>query len=197
MRTFFEDLGQRIAETAEKVTNKAEDAVEVTRIKNQIRNLEHANKEDLIELGKKIYAQYKTGEGISAEYADLCEAVENRQASIQKYEKQLSVVKGDMVCPKCGKYVSKDKDRNFCPYCGENLLKEMQDLAEEVKDKAEDAMEVAKDKAEDAMDKAKDKAEDAVDKVKDKISDAKEKTSDFVQDVREKTAEKVSDVLDN
>ncbi len=197
MRTFFEDLGQRIAETAEKVTNKAEDAVEVTRIKNQIRNLEHANKEDLIELGKKIYAQYKAGEGISAEYADLCEAVENRQSSIQKYEKQLSVVKGDMVCPKCGNYVSKDKDRKFCPYCGENLLKEMQDLAEEVKDKAEDAMEVAKDKAEDAMDKVKDKAEDAVDKVKDKISNTKEKTSDFVQDVREKTAEKVSDVLDN
>lgn len=197
MRTFFEDLGQKIAETAEKVTNKAEDAVEVTRIKNQIRNLEYANKEDFIELGKKIYAHYQAGEDISAEYADICEAVEHRQASIQKYEKQVSDVKGNVVCPKCGKCVSREKDSNFCPYCGEKLSKDMEVVVDEVKDKAEDIAGHVKDKAEGIVEQVKDKAEEAKDKAEDAIDKAKEKTSDFVQDMCEKTAEKVSDLLDD
>ncbi len=179
MKTFFEDLGQKIAETAEKVTNKAEDAVEVTRIKNQIRNLECANKEDFIEIGKKIYTHYQAGEEIDSEYADICEAIENRRESIRKYEKQISDVKGTAVCQTCGKSVPREKDSKFCPYCGQKLSKDIEEVVDEVKEKADDIVGHVKDKAEDAIDQAK------------------EKTSDFVQDVCEKTAEKVSDLLDD
>lgn len=197
MRTFFEDLGQKIAETAEKVTTKAEDAVEVTRIKNQIRNLECANKEDFMELGKKIYAHYQAGEDISAEYADICEAIQNRYESIQKYEKQISDVKGMTVCHSCGKSVSKEKDSRFCPYCGERLSKDMEEAVEKVKDAAEDFAGQVKGKAEGMVDQVMDKAEEVKDKAEDAIDKAKEKTSDFVQDVCEKTAKKASDLLDD
>ncbi len=168
MRTFFEDLGQKIAETAEKVTNKAEDAVEVTRMKSQIRNLENANKEDFITIGKKIYAHYQAGEEISADYVDVCEAIQNRFESIKKYEQQISDVKGTGVCQSCGKHIPNEKESKFCPYCGEKLSEDVKEVVEEVKDKAEDA-----------------------------IDKAKEKTSDFIQDVCEKTAEKASDLLDD
>lgn len=168
MRTFFEDLGQKIAETAEKVTNKAEDAVEVTRMKSQIRNLENANKEDFITIGKKIYARYQAGEEISADYVDVCEAIQNRFESIKKYEQQISDVKGTGVCQSCGKHIPNEKESKFCPYCGEKLSEDVKEVVEEVKDKAEDA-----------------------------IDKAKEKTSDFIQDVCEKTAEKASDLLDD
>ncbi len=190
MRTFFEDLGQKIAETAEKVTNKAEDAVEVTRMKSQIRNLENANKEDFITIGKKIYARYQAGEEISADYVDVCEAIQNRFESIKKYEQQISDVKGTGVCQSCGKHIPNEKESKFCPYCGEKLSEDVKEVVEEVKDKAEDMAGHVKDKAEGVVEHVKDKAEDAIDK-------AKEKTSDFIQDVCEKTAEKASDLLDD
>ena len=39
MGTFFEDLGKRLGETAETMTNKAGEAMEIQKLKNQIRTL--------------------------------------------------------------------------------------------------------------------------------------------------------------
>ena len=40
MKDFFEDLGKRLSETAEAVTAKAGDAIEIQKLKAQIRELE-------------------------------------------------------------------------------------------------------------------------------------------------------------
>ena len=55
MKTFFEDLTKRLGETAELVGNKANEAMEVQRLKNQIRTLERNNEDDLAELGRVLY----------------------------------------------------------------------------------------------------------------------------------------------
>ena len=59
MKEFFEDLTKRIGETAEAVTNKAGEAVEIQRLKNQIRSLERENEKDFAEIGKRIYRLYQ------------------------------------------------------------------------------------------------------------------------------------------
>ena len=59
MRDFFEDLGKRIGETAETMTNMAGEAIEIQRLKSQIRTLARGNAVDLMELGKSIYDRYK------------------------------------------------------------------------------------------------------------------------------------------
>ena len=51
MKDFFEDLGKRLSETAEAVTAKAGDAIEIQKLKAQIRELARGNAEDLMELG--------------------------------------------------------------------------------------------------------------------------------------------------
>ena len=59
MKDFFEDLGKRIGETAETMTNMAGEAIEIQRLKSQIRTLARGNAVDLMELGKSIYDRYK------------------------------------------------------------------------------------------------------------------------------------------
>ena len=39
MRNFLEDLGKRLGETAESMTNKAGEAMEIQKLKSQIRTL--------------------------------------------------------------------------------------------------------------------------------------------------------------
>lgn len=191
MKSFFEDLGRKIGETAETVTNKAGEAVEVQRLKNQIRTLERGNERDYMELGRMVYDHYKDGEVVDAEAIGICEAIENREESIGKYEQQISDVKGDVTCDGCGKSVS--RDMAYCPYCGakapEKAEQEATDYAEAVKEKVVDAAEKVKETAENVAEAVKEKAETFREKTDDSSEAVKEKTMDAAETVKEKTAD--------
>ena len=217
MKSFFEDLGRKIGETAETVTNKAGEAVEVQRLRNQIRALERGNERDYAELGKMVYNHYKDGEVVDSEAIGICDAIQNREESIGKYEQQIADVKGDVTCGGCGKSVA--KDMAFCPHCGSKVpeqaaaeggdyadaVKEkVVDMAGKVKEKAESTVEAMKEKAgttaenvrdktEEAADTAKEKTEDAADTIKEKTGNAadtiKEKTENAADTVKERTAQ--------
>lgn len=121
MKDFLEDLGKRLGETAESVTNKAGEAIEVQRLRSQIRSLARGNAVDLMELGKMIYDRYKAGETIEEAAKGLCEAIRSREESMAEYEKSIARIKGEHECENCGKMVA--DDMLFCPYCGEKLEK--------------------------------------------------------------------------
>lgn len=116
MRSFLEDLGKRLGETAETVTNKAGEAVEIQKLKNQIRSLERENDNDLAELGLAVYDQFKDGAELGEEAAGLCEAIQSREESIAEYLQKISDIKGDYECEECGKTLG--KGMAYCPYCG-------------------------------------------------------------------------------
>lgn len=198
MKSFFEDLGRKIGETAETVTNKAGEAVEVQRLKNQIRTLERGNERDYMDLGKMVYDHYKEGEVVDAEAIGICEAIQNREESIGKYEQQISDVKGDVTCDGCGKSVA--RDMAYCPYCGakapEKAAQETADYADAVKEKAEDVAETVKDKAEDAAETVKEKTANATETVKEKTADAAETIKEKTADAAETIKEKASDAAD-
>ena len=206
MKSFFEDLGRKIGETAETVTNKAGEAVEVQRLRNQIRALERGNERDYAELGKMVYNHYKDGEVVDSEAIGICDAIQNREESIGKYEQQISEVKGDVTCGGCGKSVA--KDMAFCPHCGSKVpeqaaaeegdyadaVKEkVVDMAEKVKEKAEAAAETVKEKAESTVEAMKEKAGTTAENVRDKTEEAadtaKEKTEDAADTVKERTVQ--------
>ncbi|HAX52387.1 zinc ribbon domain-containing protein [Muricomes intestini] len=194
MGTFFEDLGKKIGETAETVTNKAGEAVEVQKIRNQIRVLERGNESAYIGLGEIIYRHYKDGEVVDSEAIGICEAIQNREESIEKYEQQISKVKGDVKCRNCGKSVA--KEMTFCPYCGEKVSdssSEKTDYAKEAKEHIVDAAEEAGEKTEAAAEKVKEKVSDAADTVKEKVSDAADDVCEKVSAAEEKIKENMED----
>ena len=142
MKDFFEDLGKRLSETAEAVTAKAGDAIEIQKLKAQIRELARGNAEDLMELGQSIYDRFENGEELDEASKGLCEAIASRKESMEEYENKIEGLKGACECTRCGKMVA--KDMAFCPYCGSPVVEEedifeADDLAQEVREEAEEA----------------------------------------------------------
>ena len=95
MKDFFEDLGKRLSETAEAVTAKAGDAIEIQKLKAQIRELARGNAEDLMELGQSIYDRFENGEELDEASKGLCEAIASRKESMEEYEKKAATVKNE------------------------------------------------------------------------------------------------------
>lgn len=202
MKDFFEDLGKRIGETAETVANKAGEAVEIQRLRNQIRSLERENEKDLTEIGNIIYRLYKKNKKVEEEAAAYCEAIENREDSIREYQHKIVEVRGAVKCHACGRMAA--KEMSFCPYCGEKIEKEVEgEFSEKVKEKAAETAQEAADmtgktaqRTADAVDKAAQKTADAADKAVEKTVDMVHKAAEKVADTAEKVARKASDVAD-
>lgn len=119
MKDFFEELGKYIGETATIVGNKAGEVIETQKLKSQVRSLTHENTVDLLELGRGVYEQYKSGAVLDEKAEGLCEAISSREESIAEFEEKISAIKGAGKCPNCGKMVA--KEMVFCPYCGEKM----------------------------------------------------------------------------
>ena len=119
MKDFFEELGKYIGETATTVGNKAGEVIETQKLKSQVRSLTHENTVDLLELGRGVYEQYKSGAVLDEKVEGLCEAISSREESIAEFEEKISAIKGAGKCPNCGKMVA--KEMVFCPYCGEKM----------------------------------------------------------------------------
>ena len=203
MKDFFEDLGKRLEETAETVTNKAGEAIEIQRMKSQMRNLARGNAVDLMELGRMIYDRYKDGEEVEEAAEGLCAAIREREESIGKYEKKIAKIKGASECGHCGRMVA--RDMAFCPYCGEKIdTSAFEDEEEEEASAGEEAGETYADamkkKAADVAETAAEKADEAARKVGDAAEKAAQKTADMAQKAAEKVgeaAEKLSETADS
>ena len=219
MKDFFEDLGKRLGSTAETVTNRAGEAIEIQRLKSQIRGLARGNAVDLMELGRTIYDRYKAGEEVEENAKALCDAISDREATIEGYEKKISRIRGSFECPNCGKMVA--KDMTYCPYCGEktpeesekeqeaaqedtaeenpvdNIKEKTVDVAEKAAKKAGEAAKQAADKTGKAVGKAAEKAEKMAEKAAGKTGEMAEKAAEKAGEMAEKASEKISEAVNN
>lgn len=201
MKDFFEDLGKRIGETAETVANKAGEAVEIQRLRNQIRSLERENEKDLTEIGNIIYRLYRKNKKVEEDAAAYCEAIENREDSIREYQHKIVEVRGAVKCHACGRMAA--KEMSFCPYCGEKIEKEAEEFSEKVKEKAAETAQEAADmtgktaqKTAEAVDKAAHKTADAAGKAAHKTAEAMDKAVQKTADAADKAAQKTADTAD-
>lgn len=127
MKEFLDNLGKVISEKAEVVTKKAgevvevvaqktEETVEVTKIKNQIHVMEKNNDRDFRDIGKMVYDKFKNGHVEEEQYAELCEAIAEREECIEKSKQEILKIKGMDICDECGSRL--DASAQFCPKCG-------------------------------------------------------------------------------
>lgn len=183
MRNFLEDLGKRLGETAESVTNKAGEAMEIQKLKSQIRTLERENDSDLAELGLAVYDQFKSGTEVGEEAAGLCEAIQSREESIAECLQKISDVKGDSQCEDCGKTVG--KGMAYCPFCGHKMPEIVEEAAENVAEAAEAVGEAA----EAAAEKTEEAVEEAAEAVAEKVGEAADAVAEKAEDIAEAAAE--------
>lgn len=167
MKDFFDDLGKRLGETAETVTNRAGEVIEIQRLKSQVRGLARENAVDLMELGRAIYEKYKAGEEVEETAKALCDAISSRETTMNEYEKKISYIKGAAECPNCGKMIT--KGMVYCPYCGEKapVVEEPEEAKEKVVEEPEETSaetpseETAEAQAEETAEKTTEETTDA------------------------------------
>ncbi len=195
MKDFFEDLGKRLGETAETMTNKAGEAIEIQKLKSQVRTLARGNAVDLMELGKTIYDRFKAGEEVEESAKGLCEAIQNREASMENYEKKIARIKGASECGNCGKMVA--RDMSFCPYCGEKIDAAVYDADEtEAEFEEGDYVDIVREKAASAAETVAEKADEAAQKAGDMAEKAAQKTGDMADKAAQKFGEAAGKAAD-
>ncbi len=125
----LENLGKTLSDTAEAVSKKTKEEVEVQKIKSQVRGMERSNERDFQDIGKMIYDKFKKGEVVDTAFIELCEAIEGREQAIEESGKKIAELKGLDVCPNCKEHVNADVV--FCPKCGTKMEEEIIDVEEE------------------------------------------------------------------
>lgn len=95
MDELFEKWGKRIGNTIEDIGKKAEDTLEVQKMKSQISTLKRTNERDYVDMGKMIYEKYKNEEEIPEEFRPFCEAIVKRESEIDGLETEISRIKGE------------------------------------------------------------------------------------------------------
>lgn len=146
----FEDLKKTITDKAEVAKKATEEAVEIQKIKSQIRNMERSNERDFSDMGKKIYEKFKNSDVVDTEFVEFCEAIAGREEAIAAAKKQIADIKGLSVCPNCKENVNADVV--FCPKCGTKLEDEVFDVEDDSEDIFEEIIDEVKEAVEELVD---------------------------------------------
>ncbi len=116
---FFRNLKQALTDTAEVVTKKTEDVVEIQKLRSKIYNGKKNVEVDYKKLGIIIYQRYLNGESMDEELINLCISVHDMLEEVEKYKDELAEKKGLNICDSCD--TTNPKDAVFCMKCGSKL----------------------------------------------------------------------------
>lgn len=96
MNEFLEDFSTKITSVAKELGRKTEDEIEVQKIKANIRSMERANNRDYVDMGKFLYNKFIEQEEIDPELLMFCEEIEKRLEVIEKEQKMIEKIRGDI-----------------------------------------------------------------------------------------------------
>lgn len=107
---------KKTGEVVEVVADKTEQAIEIQKLKNQIHVMERNNDRDFKHIGKMIYYKHQQNETVDDCYVELCDAITERNASIEELKLKIAKIKGTDTCPNCE--ATLDQGAKYCSKCG-------------------------------------------------------------------------------
>jgi len=116
---FLNQVKKTAADVAQKVAQKSNELVEVSKIKYEIYDLNSDIKKLYTEIGKLVYAKLKDSDSLPEDVQMKCEIIEAKLASIEALKNKEKDLKQHMVCPVCKRECAETDD--VCPYCGADL----------------------------------------------------------------------------
>lgn len=143
MAKFWDDLGdlgkiiskkakvvtRKTSEVVDVVAKKTEQTVEVQKLKSQIHVMERSNERDYKDIGKMMYDRFKKGEVAEESLVELCEAISERESTIEQTKKEIARIKGLDVCAACDSHL--EPNMKYCPKCGASVDGDVADVFEE------------------------------------------------------------------
>ncbi|MNJ32925.1 Double zinc ribbon [compost metagenome] len=115
---------QRIKDGAGKVTDKAQNAVEIGRLNTQINNIEREMDLYFQRMGEVFYEGYRNKDMSQAEkeMVDLAKTCDLLAEERDEIRGKIAELKNERLCGACSKAVT--EEALFCQYCGHKLKKE-------------------------------------------------------------------------
>ena len=202
MANFFEDLGKVLSEKAETVSAIASEAMEVQKLKHQVRVFERSNGHDLEDLGRAVYQRYLDGALLDETAQELCSAIQEREEGIEDCLKRIALIKGEQKCPVCGRDVN--KGMSFCPYCGTQMpefpeAEEMEGeivVEDETASAAAKAAEEVKEVVAETVVEVTEAVESVADAVSKNLTDLEREAAELAKEVAERAQQNVDEVAE-
>lgn len=111
---FFEDIGKKISQVSQSAVGKGKELVDIAKINLAISDEEKKIEDSYKAIGK-LFVE-KIGLKAEGEFKSFVEAVQDAEAKIGEYKRQIKDIKGIVVCPKCAAELQ--ADAIFCNVCG-------------------------------------------------------------------------------
>ncbi|MFC4809842.1 double zinc ribbon domain-containing protein [Paenibacillus sp. GCM10023250] len=117
--SFFDKVKQGASDAAK----KAQQTVEITKLKAQISGKEKDIEKLCLQIGEAVYRGHQAGDiaGTEAEVTELCRQADELHTEIKVIEERIKWTRNEKTCA-CGKVVT--LDTRFCPDCGTQLATE-------------------------------------------------------------------------
>ena len=111
---FFDDLGKKISQAGQAVSQKSKDFSDVSKLNTAIANEEKKLQANYYHLGR-IYIT-KHGNDYEPVFAETIKAIKESEQNIINYRMQIQDIKGIIRCEKCGAEIPNNV--LFCSTCG-------------------------------------------------------------------------------
>lgn len=114
---------QRLKDSAGKVTDRAQNVVEIGKLNTQISNIERELGVYFQKLGEVFYEGYRRKDMSDAEkeMLDLAKTCDLLMEERDEVRAKIAELKNERLCGACGRNVT--EDALFCQYCGHKLVK--------------------------------------------------------------------------
>jgi len=112
----FNELTQKVSNTAKAAAKKSNDIVEITKLNMSISAEEDKIKKLYTEIGKALYEAYKKGEVLPDAFRESCEKIKTYDENIKHMKQKVLELKNLKACPNCGAEL--EADVLYCSKCG-------------------------------------------------------------------------------
>ena len=119
MKELFGKVKNIVTKTAKDAVRVSGDAVEYTKLKFKIGELNDKIYKLYAELGRIVYISATDGVGDTDSADDICEQITMYNQQLDELNAELASVANKTTCPVCG--ISIDADSAYCPKCGAKI----------------------------------------------------------------------------
>lgn len=126
---FLDEIGKKITSAGQSTVQMTKDFTDVARLNSQISEEEKNQNTAYYQIGKLYFSKHQSD--CEDEFVSMINSVRESEKKIKDYRHQISVIKGIVVCPKCG--AENPIGSTFCSSCGDEIPKEASPVADDMR----------------------------------------------------------------
>lgn len=112
----FKEFGDKACNFAKNMADKANEAVEIQKLKSRIREEKHDIDDIFNSIGRSVYNSYKEDAAVNSEFADACSRIDEKYDVIADLNDKIDAKKGCTRCANCQAVLN--PGAAYCSKCG-------------------------------------------------------------------------------